>query len=217
MPDHVKRRLVATLAACSLPPAARILERRCAAPQRSQRYTSFRATSHLQNVLLHGELVESNARLVLRGGEREIPHPDRRQGKWRLRRSAPEHRYWTARSRRSACACIHGPARSGALASSGRGAGPERLECHRSAAGDDGFCPRARAPAVAVRGAERHHRRRIPRRNLFGDQPSAPGKSRYDFVLRSADAAVWVTDLRPRGRGFRSVGRGAWIPADGCR
>lgn len=39
-------------------------------------------------------------------------------------------------------------------------------------------------------------------RNLFGDVPSAPGRSRYDFVLRSVDAAVWVTGLRPRGRGF---------------
>lgn len=39
-------------------------------------------------------------------------------------------------------------------------------------------------------------------RNLFGDQPDAPKKSRYDFVLRSADASVWVTGLRPRGKGF---------------
>jgi hypothetical protein len=39
-------------------------------------------------------------------------------------------------------------------------------------------------------------------RNLFGDLPAGPAKSPYDFVLRSADAAVWVTGLRPRGRGF---------------
>lgn len=39
-------------------------------------------------------------------------------------------------------------------------------------------------------------------RNLFGDLPSAPAKSTYDFVLRSGDGAVWVTGLRPRGRGF---------------
>lgn len=35
-------------------------------------------------------------------------------------------------------------------------------------------------------------------RNLLGDMPDAPGTSRYDFVLRSADAAIWVTNLRPR-------------------
>ncbi|PYR44491.1 MAG: hypothetical protein DMF93_00130 [Acidobacteria bacterium] len=35
-------------------------------------------------------------------------------------------------------------------------------------------------------------------RNLLGDLPDAPGKSRYDFVLRSADAAIWVINLRPK-------------------
>ena len=35
-------------------------------------------------------------------------------------------------------------------------------------------------------------------RNLLGDLPDAPGKSRYDFVLRAADSAIWVTDIRPR-------------------
>jgi hypothetical protein len=39
-------------------------------------------------------------------------------------------------------------------------------------------------------------------RNLFGDLPGAPAKSNYDFVLRAADSAVWVTGLRPRGKGF---------------
>lgn len=39
-------------------------------------------------------------------------------------------------------------------------------------------------------------------RNLFGDLPMAPGLSRWDFVVKSADAAVWVTGERPRGRGF---------------
>jgi Bacterial Ig-like domain len=35
-------------------------------------------------------------------------------------------------------------------------------------------------------------------RNLMGDMPEAPGKSRYDFVLRSVDAAIWVINMRPR-------------------
>ena len=35
-------------------------------------------------------------------------------------------------------------------------------------------------------------------RNLLGDLPDAPGKSRYDFVLRSADAAIWVINMRPK-------------------
>jgi hypothetical protein len=57
-------------------------------------------------------------------------------------------------------------------------------------------------------------------RNLFGDLPGAPGSSRYDFVLRSAEAAIWVTGLRPRGRGFeldvdRRVDSDRWIEVSG--
>lgn len=57
-------------------------------------------------------------------------------------------------------------------------------------------------------------------RNLFGDQPNAPGRSRWDFVIASADASVWVTGLRPRGDGFtldieaRADG-GRWIEVTG--
>jgi hypothetical protein len=57
-------------------------------------------------------------------------------------------------------------------------------------------------------------------RNLFGDLPDAPKKSRYDFVLRAADAAVWVTELRPRGKGFdlnvdARVDTGRWLQVTG--
>jgi hypothetical protein len=37
-------------------------------------------------------------------------------------------------------------------------------------------------------------------RNLMGDLPEAPGKSRYDFALRSSDAALWVINMRPKLR-----------------
>ena len=39
-------------------------------------------------------------------------------------------------------------------------------------------------------------------RNLFGDLPSALPVASWDFVLQSADAAIWVSSLRPRGSGF---------------
>ena len=57
-------------------------------------------------------------------------------------------------------------------------------------------------------------------RNLFGDLPDAPGKTRYDFVLKAADAAVWVTGLRPRGKDFdlnvdRRVDTGQWLEISG--
>lgn len=57
-------------------------------------------------------------------------------------------------------------------------------------------------------------------RNLFGDLPGAPGKSRYDFVIRGAEGAVWVTGQRPRGRGFdldidRRVDTDRWLEVSG--
>jgi hypothetical protein len=39
-------------------------------------------------------------------------------------------------------------------------------------------------------------------RNLTGDLPDAPARSRWDFVMRGADAAIWVSGARPKGRGF---------------
>jgi len=39
--------------------------------------------------------------------------------------------------------------------------------------------------------------------NLFADLPTSAGtKGRWDFVLQSADAAIWVSGVRPRGKGF---------------
>lgn len=57
-------------------------------------------------------------------------------------------------------------------------------------------------------------------RNLLGDLPDAPAQSRYDFVLRSADAAVWVTNIRPRGKDFElaldaRIDTGRWLEVSG--
>jgi hypothetical protein len=57
-------------------------------------------------------------------------------------------------------------------------------------------------------------------RNLLGDLPDAPAMSRYDFVLRSADAAIWVTNLRPRGKDFelaldQRIDTGRWVQVSG--
>ena len=38
--------------------------------------------------------------------------------------------------------------------------------------------------------------------NLYGDLPRAPTAGKWDFVVRSANAAIWVSGLRPRGKGF---------------
>ena len=57
-------------------------------------------------------------------------------------------------------------------------------------------------------------------RNLFGDLAGAPGRSRYDFVIRGAEGAIWVTGMRPRGRGFdldidRRVDSDQWLEVSG--
>ena len=57
-------------------------------------------------------------------------------------------------------------------------------------------------------------------RNLYGDAPQGPGLSQWDFVLKSADAAVWITGMRPRGRGFSldigaRVDTGTWLETTG--
>jgi hypothetical protein len=57
-------------------------------------------------------------------------------------------------------------------------------------------------------------------RNLFGDLPDSPAIGRYDFVLRGSEGAVWVTGLRPRGKGFdldvdRRVDTNRWLSVTG--
>ena len=62
-------------------------------------------------------------------------------------------------------------------------------------------------------------------RNLTGDLPDSPRQSRYDFVMRAADAAVWVTNMRPRGKDARGenfelgldarIDTGKWLTVSG--
>jgi hypothetical protein len=57
-------------------------------------------------------------------------------------------------------------------------------------------------------------------RNLFGDLPDSPAVGRYDFVLRGAEGSVWITGLRPRGKGFdldvdRRVDTNRWLTVTG--
>ena len=57
-------------------------------------------------------------------------------------------------------------------------------------------------------------------RNLFGDLASPLNRSRWDFVVQSADAAIWISALRPRGTGFEldpgaKVDTGRWLEVSG--
>jgi hypothetical protein len=57
-------------------------------------------------------------------------------------------------------------------------------------------------------------------RNLFGDLPEAPAQNRFQFVLRSSDAAVWVMGVQPKGRTFnfdpsKRIDTGRWVKVQG--
>jgi hypothetical protein len=57
-------------------------------------------------------------------------------------------------------------------------------------------------------------------RNLFGDLPDAPGKTKWDFVIRSSDSAVWVSGAQPKGKGFNfsldsRLDSGRWLDVTG--
>ena len=58
-------------------------------------------------------------------------------------------------------------------------------------------------------------------RNLLGDLAAPlPTPTKWDFVLQSADAAIWISGLRPRGRGFEldpcaRVDTGRWVQVTG--
>ncbi len=61
---------------------------------------------------------------------------------------------------------------------------------------------------------------RFKGKNLYGDLPQALGKGRWDFVLQSAEGAVWVTGMRPKGKGFdldpnARVDTGRWLEVTG--
>ena len=177
---------------------------------------------HLQNVLVHGEFVESGARTVLRGGEQDIAV-----------------QFNSART-------VSGPVEvRGQLLDIGRfEPGDVRLITYNLAREVEQW-PRPGEELVllvsavtdtplvttpSVRGLATQPWRfegqdvtvvgQFRGRNLFADLPSTPRKSQYDFVLRSANAAVWVTDLRPRGKDFdlsvdARVDTGQWLQVTG--
>jgi len=57
-------------------------------------------------------------------------------------------------------------------------------------------------------------------RNLFGELPEAPINNKWQFVLRSTDAAVWVMGLQPKGKTFnfdpnKRIDSGRWVTVSG--
>lgn len=88
---------------------------------------------------------------------------------------------------------------------------------------EDSGTPAIRAIAMAPEkfdGKPVTLRGRFGGRNLNGNMPTWPRQTDSDFVLQSADGAVWVTGVKPKGKGFdldptarRDIGR--WIEVTG--
>ncbi len=179
---------------------------------------------HMQNVLLHGELVESGPRFVLRGGEAEIAvvlnNQSTPSGIVEVRgqlidigRFEPGDARVQAYTGPLSLAPENWPRPGEELVINVTSVGEAQLATTPSVRGLALQPWRFDGQQVTIVGEFRG-------RNLFGDLPSAPGKSRWDFVLRMVDSAVWVTDLRPRGRGFdlsvdARVDTGRWLQITG--
>lgn len=189
---------------------------------------------HLQNVVLRGEFVEDGTRLALRAAEREIPvvmsegvatatgTVEIRGQMLDVGRLDPnDPRAVRVNGRGGA---VNNPGAPDGSAEPWPRPGEElfvRVTSVTSAQPVIGLTVRALAlepwrwegQKISVVGNFRG-------RNLFGDLPGAPGTSRYDFVVRGAEGAVWVTGQRPRGRGFdldidRRVDSDQWLEISG--
>jgi hypothetical protein len=206
--------LIAAVDAASQAPA-----RRLATVAALREYPSY---FHLQNVLLHGEFVESGTQIVLRGGERDVPVI--------LKDTTTPSGLVEVRGQLIDVGRLEpGDARVVAYAQARNfdpwpRPGEELvLMVTNVTSAQPAVSPSVRALALQpwrFEGQKITVVGQFRGRNLFGDLPSAPGKSRWDFVLRSADAAVWVTDLQPRGRGFvlsvdARVDTGRWLQISG--
>lgn len=177
---------------------------------------------HLQNVLLHGEFVENGSRVMLRAADRDIRAQLNQEktttGLVEVRgqfldvgRLEPGDPRVTGED--GAREADRWPKPGEELLLSITGVTSTPLATSPSVRGLALQPSRFEGQTVTLVGQFRG-------RNLFGDLPNAPGKSRYDFVLRSADAAIWVTLLRPRGRGFdlnvdARVDTGRWLQVTG--
>lgn len=177
---------------------------------------------HLQNVVLRGEFAEQNGRILLEsedGNIRAIPEEG-----VRLPSGVVEVRAHVIDVGRLEPGDPRVPETDGRDSSRWPRPGEELfVRVSGAAAVADPASPSVRVlamepwrytgQAVTVTGNFRG-------RNLFGDLPGAPGRDRYDFVIRGAEGAVWVSGMRPRGRDFdldidRRVDSAQWLEVTG--
>jgi hypothetical protein len=205
---------------CGVVPGAQGTQRRLTTVDALRQFPGY---FHLQSVLVRGEFVENERRISLRGGDTEI----------RIQLTANVTTASGAVEVRGQLIDVgrleSGDPRAGA-AIEGRETtawprpGEELLlQVTGVTPSEPLVTPTVRALAlepwkfagqtVTVTGNFRG-------RNLFGDLPDAPGKGRYDFIVRSGEGSVWVTGMRPRGSGFdfdvdRRIDSNRWLEVTG--
>ena len=184
----------------------------------------FSGYFHLQNVVLRGEFVENGKRIALRGGDSEmqvmlaedvrtmdgpvevrgqlidigrLTSSDPRLGRYD---NKPDPEHWPQPGEELVLS-VTGVAK----------ADPESMPTLRSISLEPW---KYEGQTITVTG-------QFGGRNLFGDVPAAPAKNRYDFVLRNTEGAVWVTGMRPKGKGFdldvdARVDTSQWLQVSGA-
>jgi hypothetical protein len=208
------------VAVCGAVPGAQSGQRRLTTVDALRQFPGF---FHLQNVLLHGEFVESERRISLRGGDSEIrvqlsPNVTTSNGAVEVRGQLIDVGRLEAGDPRA------GNFAEGRESSSWPRPGEELiLQVSAVDTSQPMVAPTLRALAlepwkfagqtITVTGNFRG-------RNLFGDLPDAPGKGRYDFIVRGGEGSVWVTGMRPRGSGFdfdvdRRIDSNRWLEVTG--
>ena len=184
--------------------------------------SEFPGFFHLQNVVIRGEFVERGTELVLRANNRDLRlmNPDQAtkgpvevRGQFfdvgKLERTDPRLSTYAERFKAEDWPR---PGTEFALRITGVMTAPAAVTPSVRALTLEPW--KFNGQTVTVLGNFRA-------RNLFGDVPEAPGKSRYDFVLSAAEGAIWVTNMRPRGRNFdldveRRLDSGRWLEVTGA-
>jgi hypothetical protein len=220
--EHTRRlALVAILVAlCGATPGAQGTTRRLTTVDALRQFPGY---FHLQNVLVHGEFAEADRRIALRANDTEIrvqlgASVSTTSGPVEVRGQLIDVGRLEAGDPRA------GNFAEGRESGSWPRPGEELLlQVTGVAASQPMVTPTLRALAlepwkfagqtVTVTGNFRG-------RNLFGDLPDAPGKGRYDFIVRGGEGSVWVTGMRPRGSGFdfdvdRRIDSNRWLQITG--
>jgi hypothetical protein len=200
--------IAAACALLSAPAGAQTAMRMAANVPALLKYPAF---YHLRSIVVRGELTTGNDRtmLVAPGGDRAIEvvikNGRRPDGEVEIRGV-----YWDIGRMTSDDPRFAGFDIQSFLDARTAGAWPKPGDLTVIAASDVAPAPPLLAPSVRAMVLDplRYENQKVTvvgvfrGSNLYGDLPKAPTSGKWDFVLRGVNGAVWVTGVRPKGKGF---------------